>query len=239
MTIDINLAKVHLPLLAIGSELDTLGSHHALLKSAFKSMQAEAFEHAWIDGLDPDDSVASQLAYLAKNVHVPRLVWGSFVVMTWAVFEAALIGIAEFLRARKKIELRMDEHPGRLKRIKRYYRKVLDFELAGLNGRAWQQIEHTSNVRHAFAHAAGRVAGIKGADDLTPFKTLSKQRRSGIEKAIEANIGVSVDGSFGDYFLIVNEEFATASFEAVDTILRDALKRASEEANRLMAATSN
>ncbi len=236
----IDLTKVHLPLLVIGSELDTLGSHYVLLKSAFKSMQAEAFERAWIDDLGPDDSISLQLAYLAENVHVPRLVWGSFVVMTWAVFEAALIDIAEFLRARKKIESRMDELSGGLfERIKRYYRKVLDFELADLNGRVWQQIEHTGNVRHAFAHTAGRVAGIKGADDLTQFKKpLSKQRRSGIKKAIEANIGVSVDGAFGDYYLVVNEEFATASFEAVDTILRDLLKRAGEEANRLMAATS-
>ena len=236
----INFAGVHLPLLAIETELDTLESHHALLKSAFKNMQAEAFERAWIDDLDPDDSIASQLAYLAEEVHVPRLVWGSFVVMTWAVFEAAVIGIAEFLRARKKIKLRQDELRGTLiPRIKRYYKAVLRFGLADLNGAAWQQIVHTGNVRHTLAHAAGRVAGIKGAEDIRSFKKpSSKQRRSGIKKAIEANIGVSVDGAFGDYYLVVKEEFATASFEAVDKILRDLLKRAGEEANRLMAATS-
>ena len=212
----------------IALELGSLWDYHETIESQFEDLKTRAVEKAKF-GWDLDDDgerqIAWQLADLAAEVNLPRLLWGSFVVMTWAVFEAAVIEIADFLRKAHKIPLRIVELKGDLvHQAKRYYLDVLKFPLTDFGDAAWEQIVHTSRVRDALVHSAGRM-------DMVP-----STMRPRIEKLIEQESGIYLDHVMGNY-LVVRQDFATASLEAIEGVLKDAVERAKAEADRLREAT--
>ncbi len=220
--------KIHLDfrLNEVGVELSSLRDYHDLLVSEFKRLEESAVERAE-SGWDLSDPVERQTAWqmvdFTKQIELPRLLWGSFLVMAWAVFETAVIEIADLLRTAHEIPLRINELKGNLEvQTKRYFNDVLKFPFTDFEAPPWEQIVHTGRVRNVLAHSAGRL-------DMVPART-----RPGIDKTISQNIGVSVDTLLGEY-LVVNQDFAAASLDAIETVLKDAVERAKKEHDRLKA----
>lgn len=212
----------------VGLELSSLRDYHDLLASEFNTLEEKAVEQVekeWNLSDLGENQIAQQMIEFAK-IELPRLLWGSFVMMARSVFESGVIEVADLLRTAHGIPLRISDLKGTFEtQTKRYYQDVLNFSLTDFDGQAWEQIVHVGRVRNILAHSSGRL------DMMTP------QRRSAIEKTISQDIGVSVETLFGNY-LVISQDFAAASLDAIETVLKDAVKRAIEESDRLKKAKS-
>lgn len=212
----------------ISAELSTLHGYLDLLRSEADNLKKTAVEgmQKTFDLNDPvERDTAEEVADYIQQIGLPRFIWGTFIVSAWAVFEAAVIEIADFLGKANNTSLRIrDLKSDLLTQAKLYYEGVLRFPLTDFEGQAWEQIVHMNRVRNAVAHAAGRL------DMVVPSEKLSALR-----KTIAQNVGVSVDSIFEQY-LVIDQDFARASIEAIDTILSDAVERAKKEADRLHQA---
>jgi hypothetical protein len=117
--------------------------------------------------------------------------------------------IAFLLQKNKKQGLSINDLKGNfLERAKKYYKNVLNFELCGDN-KDWQQIRILTDIRHAVAHANGRI-------DMLTDK--SKRKINSFEKQ---QIGIS---TFHNY-LIVESSFSKEAFSSVSSVLKDLVTR--------------
>ena len=98
-----------------------------------------------------------------------------------------------------------------LERAKKYYKNALKFELF-CNGKDWQQIKMLTDVRHAIAHANGRI-------DMLNDK--SKKKIKELEKQ---NIGISCDYNY----LLVDSHFAKKALSVVSSVLKNLVDRYKE-----------
>jgi hypothetical protein len=92
-----------------------------------------------------------------------------------------------------------------LERAKKYYKDVLKFKLYN-NNNDWQYITHLTHIRHAIAHANGRVDRLKN-DNRNKIMSLKKQ-----------NIGVSIEHN---NYIVLDSSFSWKTFSAVKSILEN------------------
>ena len=130
----------------------------------------------------------------------------------YAVLETSVIEIARLIQQTQKQGIAINDLRGDfLERAKKYYKNVLKFELCS-DDNAWQRIKILAEVRHAIAHANGRL-DMLNENTKRKIKALEKQ-----------NLGIS---SYYNY-LLVDSYFAKETFSKVRFLLESLVERYKE-----------
>lgn len=157
--------NVDFRLLDARAELPALRDSVQTLEDQLEFLAAQRRQQVLADlGRDADEAEV-QIAFQGLRYEVeytyPRVYRGSLLLVIWAAYESAVVQVADFLRACKNIDLRLSEVRGRgvVEQAKIYYPKILGFPLFTSDDNAGR-IGEVARLRNAFAHAAGRVAGL-------------------------------------------------------------------------------
>ncbi len=81
----------------------------------------------------------------------------------------------------------------------------------------WDQLKRISSIRHALAHANGRLVDLKDTSQQDEIRSWS-----------ERNGGLRIVPGMDDY-LIVSLDFVRESLQFVDGLLTDLIERTKEE----------
>lgn len=148
-------------------------------------------------------SLARSDLHQLGNVIIPRLVRNSFLVSVYAVYETTVIEIAGFIRAKP---LQPDERArlrGRFPyQARKYYKEVLGFELSR-NDESWEMVCDLTRLRHAIAHANGRLYRLRSAEERRQIENIPGIDVGGpdlmiIRSRLLADIVVAVKGELED-----------------------------------------
>lgn len=169
------MARITVDLRLLATRMELSGLHEALeimerqvrFLTQQRKLQAEAdLKELAGEGAgweDPEVQLAIQERNHAVEHLYPRLVRGPFLVTLWAIYEAGLKEVARFVQHHKGIDLDIDEIKGGdiRKRARRYFEAVLCVDFPSDSSRAGT-LGKLYRVRNAFAHANGRLRGLKG-----------------------------------------------------------------------------
>ena len=180
-------------LLEVSTELSTLEEHLELIEDQIERGQGQAWSRrkAKMLDLEPDDeaewSLLQQEYYYQVNFVHPRVLRNPFLVSLFAVYESAVTEIAKLIQQKKGLALSIDDLKGDLlKRSKKYYEHVLQFQLS-LGNENWQRVMLLSDLRNAIAHTNGRL-------DMVSKRTRERILKS---KGVREELGcLVVEGAF-------------------------------------------
>ena len=155
-------------LLDVSLELHALEDHYELIEKQImhlshveKETLDEYREKENLTPEDPEWDFARQEFDRKVEFLLPRFFWGAFIVSLYAVFETSVIEIASLMQKSMKQGIAINDLRGDfLKRSKKYYKNILNFELCR-NNKDWQHIRNLTDIRHAVAHANGRIDMLK------------------------------------------------------------------------------
>jgi hypothetical protein len=202
-------------------EMMLMRQHIQMLQSGLAQLVEAEPARIWKEAEsvgDDDDGAASATAWhledaLDRGV-TTRYFSSASVIAVWAAYEAAVIEIADYGRKKRELELSIDDLKGGFHaRAKKYYAEVLGFDLHPL-GTDWTRLRHLNLLRNAIAHGNCRLASI------------DRRARKALEKWISGENGVRIDEA---QYVIVSAEFADATWQFIDSLLHDLVKRAREE----------
>ena len=202
----------------------------SVLEDQLKHIEEQA-EQWRQDAEDIRDTMLENLASLSQNdrqpwsqfaheIHedyvecrLPYILHNPLLISIYTVYESAVTRIASLIQKKKGQELSLNDYEkkGFLKRAKRYYQDVLEFNLSRDN-QSWERLTILAELRHAIAHANGHLEMVK------------ESRRKRIRKWIEREIGI--EDHYGD--ITVSQAFVRETFEMVKHDLEDLLERCSK-----------
>ena len=156
INLDFRLLEVSMELIALEKHLELIESQiEQQQKEAQSVMEAKIFEL----GLDSEtewDLPRQEFCYYVDSV-LPRVLRNPFLVSLFAVYESAVTEIAKLIQAREGTKTSICDLNGRvLKRYKKYYENVLQFQLS-LGNDSWQRLILLSDLRNVIAHTNGRL----------------------------------------------------------------------------------
>ena len=197
-------------------ELHYLDENYCRIEEQIRHLKAKAEEmiqDEYGDLSQPDEGechLALDELHHNTTVVIPRLIRHSFLVSLYAVYEAAVIEIAEFIRVRQSQPITLDDLKGRFPRnARKYYKDVLGFKLVRDNV-SWQKVCLLARLRHAIVHANGRLDRLRSDDD---------------RKQIKQTGGIVVDGP---KLMIIGSDLLDDVFVAVKGDLDDLVSRYKE-----------
>lgn len=211
--------KIDFRLCDVYQELHALEEHYKIIEKQIlhlNNIEKEKLDKYREKGnLNPEDAewdISRQEYDYKIDFLLPRLFWGPFIVSLYAVFETSVMEIANLMQKSIKHEIALNDLRGNfLERAKKYYKSVLNFKLY-CNNTDWQNIKYLTDIRHAIAHANGRI-------DMLNYKINKKMKE--LEKH---NIGVSSNYNY----ILVDSHFSKKVFSAVKSILEDLVDRYKE-----------
>jgi hypothetical protein len=167
--------------LELGSELWALEVHLNALEEQIVFWQEQnpiGILPEKAKGLTEDDEewIQSELQQHQAEVKyaLPRLLRSSFIVVLWAVYEAAVKELAEYLR--RKGDLKMsDLSGGSTQQSTTYFEHILCTALYSSN-EVRERLGRLQAVRHAIAHANGRLTEIKPGNRKTLNRWIKEDR---------------------------------------------------------------
>ena len=141
------------------------------------------------------------------RVELPRFFYGPFISILYAICEAAIFEIADYGQKKKMCQLGIRDLGGGVrKQAETYFEKVLEAKLFPNNEHS-KMFRHLTYLRHAIAHANGRI------DMLTD--------RQSIDKIIDLDIGVLNE----DGYLIITKYFLDVSIDTMRVAMEDLMGR--------------
>lgn len=211
--------NVDFRLLDVSLELHALEDHYELIEKQISHLihaeKVSLDEYRKKEKLTPEDpewDFARQECDRKIEFLLPRFFWGPFIVSLYAVLETSVLEIARLIQQNQKQGIGINDLRGDfLERAKKYYKNVIKFELCG-DTNTWQRIKILAEVRHAIAHANGRL-------DMLNENT--KKRIKALEKQ---NLGIS---SHYNYILL-DSYFAKETFSKVRSLLKSLVDRYKE-----------
>lgn len=158
--------NVDFRLLDARAELPALRDSVRTLENQLEFLAAQRRKQIFADLPADADEADVQLAFQELHYEVeytyPRVYRGALLVVIWAAYESAVVQVGDFLQRRKGIALALSSIHGRgvFEQAKIYYPRVLEFGLFATKDSAGR-IGQVVLLRNAFAHAAGRLAGLR------------------------------------------------------------------------------
>lgn len=209
LQVDFRLADVSLELHALEDHFDLIEKQLAHLVKSEQATLAEYYKKYKLTPEDAEWHLAWQECDQKVEFLLPRFFWGSFIVTLYAVYETGVTEIAKLIQKTKKEEIGINDlRYDFLERAKKYYKSILKFELC-TDENTWQRIKMLSTLRHAIAHANGRI-DMLNASTKNKIKNWEKQ-----------NIGID---SYYDY-LVIKSDFAKETLGKVSASLRELVER--------------
>jgi hypothetical protein len=142
-----------------------------------------------------------------------RFLTASCLIAVWALYEAAVSQLAAYVRHHREASLTLsDLRGGFLERARKYFDDVLRFDLHPVDT-DWRRLGTIAALRHALAHANGRL------DDIKP------PGRERIEEYVRDDQRLSIE----EEYVIVSLEFVRDAHAFIDTLLHDLIERVKDE----------
>ncbi len=212
-TIDFQLIEVELELSDLFYYLDLLEKQIKERQTVYRSELEKIIRE---QGLTPDDSnwqIVHEYEHLA-DYRMPRLFRAPFLICLYALYESTVIEIANFIKDKVGTEKTINEYKRafNLDMAKEYYKQTIHFPLYSDNV-SWERIKMLSLIRHAFAHANGRIGA------------LNQKIRDKIVKYEKQNLGISLGD---DGYLVLDERFLKETLMLVSVSLNDLISRYKE-----------
>jgi len=212
LNVDFRLLDVSLELHALEEHYNLIEKQISILNDEAKATLTDYRDKEKLTPEDPEWDIARQECDYKIEFLLPRFFWSPFIVSMYAVLETSIIEISRLIQHSQKQGIGINDLRGDfLERAKKYYKNVLKFVLCS-DSTAWQRVKILSEVRHAIAHANGR---------LEMLNENSKKRIMTLEKQ---NLGIS---SHYDYILI-DSKFAKETFSKVSMMLKILVDRYKE-----------
>ena len=216
MKIDFDPKLYDFRLLDVSSEVYALEDHLDLVEKQIEYMRKTEDDKlkAYIkkEKLAPDDPEwheANQNFDQRFDFLLPRVFRGPFIVALYAVYETSVTKIARLIQESMGQSIALGDLRGNfLDRSKKYFKHILKFDLCN-DQKAWDRIKMLSVLRHAFAHANGRVEMLKYE---------SRKKIKNIEKK-----GIGIEDFNG--YLVLNAEFTKETFRIVRSPLDELVER--------------
>ena len=155
--------KIDFRLLEASMELSTLEKHLGLIEAQIERGREEAWStrEAKTRELEPDNEaewsfIVQEYRYQVDFV-LPRALRNPFLVSLFAVYESTVTEVAKIMQKKKGVGISIDDLKGDfLKRSRKYYEHVLQFQLS-LSNERWQRLMLLSDLRNTIAHTNGRL----------------------------------------------------------------------------------
>ena len=148
-------------------DVDILGIHLDLIERQIRESREEAKHQLKAAEYSSDYDYADWLVLEQElrwktDFALPRILYNSFLVSLFTVYETVTTEIAHNLQRKYRIDSSLDEvaEHSFLDRAKEYYHRVLLFDLWATN-RGWMRLKDLAYLRNAFAHANGRIEMIQ------------------------------------------------------------------------------
>ena len=211
--LDFRLLEVSLELGTLEDQLELIEKHIAHRQKLEKLRLQTEIKKRKLNSDDPEWHDAYQTYYDKIGFLLPRFLRNPFLVSLYAVYEAAVIEIAQLIPKKKDLALSLDDIRGNdfLDRSKKYYKHIILFDLYKDNS-DWQQIKMLSELRNAIAHTNGRIEMLKE-------KTRDKIR-------IWEKSRIGVEDHYG--YIVLDGDFLNKIFSLVKSSLHDLLDRYKE-----------
>ncbi len=208
----------------VSGELDTLKKHLELIEEEIKRGEEAAKaeldaklrplylnkQELSLDERDEEHNYREEYYYQIDFV-LPRVLRVPFLVALFAVYETAVIEVASHIQKKRGGQISRDDFKGDLlNRAKKYYKRVLQFELSS-NNKRWERLTVLAGLRNAIAHTNGRLDMIE------------EQNRKKMEKILKLD---GVKDELG--FVIVSGAFLRETFTLVKDDLEDLVARYKE-----------
>jgi hypothetical protein len=198
-----------LELLILEDYLDILDSQ---LPGLIQRERDKIWEKVDLENQYAADGAAFRQHYLDEGISI-RFLTAAALIGIWAEYEACVTKLSEYLRSARGLSLELKHLKGGfLEAAKRYYEGVLRFPLHGPDT-DWGRLDAIATVRHALAHANGRMV------DVERYK----------RKKIEALISDGASLIVRDEYLIVTRKYARDAFTFINALLTDLASRVEHE----------
>lgn len=212
----------HLEILEIELEVSTLDYYYDLIEQQIRSKAAyeKMRLSRKVKNLTQDEYEERYQEFRAVEELVdavlPRLFRAPFLLLLYAVYESAVNKIANFLQKKKDITISLsdfskNEKGDFLDKTKKYFNNCLDFALCP-DEKAWDRIKMFTELRHAIAHANGRI------------EMLRDKKKKKISNWIAQNIGILEM----DHYLVFEERFLRDTYRLVRASIIDFVRRCEE-----------
>ena len=189
--------------------MDTLERQLLFLEGQARAQTDDLLQENKFEMDEFDRAAEFQNLYERIEHQLPRFFRNSFLVSLWAVYESAIIEIANYLRDQKGRTLGISDIRGNfLDQAKKYFDHVLEFPLCADN-QVWERLKMLNVLRNAIAHSNGRMTAIQ------------KESRKKIEGWERSNTGIL--SYYGD--IMVSEDFLRETYLTVNKALNDLLQR--------------
>lgn len=191
--IDFRFIEINYELHALEQYMDSIESQ---LPHLIRIEEEKVYDDLREKGYENDEIerqiAQQQLDDFIDNV-LPRYFFSQILVTLWAIFESAIVEIANEIKDHKKQGIYLNDINGDfLERTNKYFNHILKFPIKTRDS-AWQHLRMFYILRNAIAHANGRMDNIKSKRDVNKIKKWTKD-----------NIGIDdLDGnlSFSPHFV--------------------------------------
>jgi hypothetical protein len=205
--VDFRFVEILNELYALEQFMDCVESQ---LPDLIKKEEEKAHEMLRDQGTDIDeferDQINRKLYSLIDEV-LPRYFRTPILVSLWAIFESAIIEIAEEVKNQQKQVIKLNDINGDLlERTNKYFNHIIKISV-NTEDNSWQHLRMFYTLRNAIAHANGRLDNIKSEKDIEKIKQWSK-----------AGIGIdSVNGTLNFSSEFVRKTYSVI-FEVIKTL---------------------
>jgi hypothetical protein len=200
--IDLTFADIPHELMLLKEYIELLENHLPALVQAEKGrIWAEATNSE--DPDVPSSYVASHLEALLDDGITTRFLTGSAFIAVWAIYEASVRRFAEHLAKRQGAKRMPGRNGSFVQRAKRYFGQDLRFPLHD-PATDWERLEKLAKIRHALAHANGRLEDVQNQADVKLLRTM-----------VKSGLGLSLV----DDYLVLSLPFVRESLDFVDGLI--------------------
>jgi hypothetical protein len=214
------MVKFDLRFVDSGYELMILAEYLRLLEAETAEVIERGRERIRRTEHDTDEevnrSIVSHLEYRLEEGIMTRFLPASVVMASWAIYEATLKEVADWLAADKGIASIDDAshklRGGQLKRARKYYKDFLNVELHP-TGTDWRRLERLAELRHVLAHANGSLRDVR-----------KKADRDHLRSWVRETPGLSIE----DRYILVSLTFASESLRFINGLVEELVERVRE-----------
>jgi len=211
ISVDFRFLEIGYELWALGHMLDVSEQQIAYLRDQDTVRTYSRLHHNARPDNEAERDLEIQMLRERVDVVVPRFLRYPLLVSAWAVYEAGVTEVARYLADHLHARLKLSDIRGDdfLARASLYFTAVLNVALDSDLERM-KRIKQLVTVRHAIAHANGRVAILK------------QESRASIKRMATEGIGISIS----EDFIVVEATFVGKSVAAATESIGELVDRA-------------
>ena len=211
---DLRLIDVVHELYAIEKYIDSIEQQIPDLIQKEEAIAYEQMKKSEYENDEAEWQITRQEYYELIEVAIPKYFWGPTIVILWAIFESAILKIANEIKSHKKLGIGLNDINGDvMDRVNLYFNQILKMPIQ-TRSKAWQHLRMLYVLRNAIAHANGKFKNIKSDKDVKK-----------IHKWIKDGIGIQANSDD----ILFTPEFVREAHSIIFSFLDELIKKFKEQ----------